>query len=388
MRRLIPIVVLATNMSVLAGSDVGIDAVTKARTGGESFSATGGGKEVSSPQSKKKSLSNEETAIYNHLLLAEQSGAGEPQTAEKETAAFDIAKARKIALEAERKAAASKAKAKRKSEEEKTLVKFVKGYCYLHNDVVVERIATYANLDCDFPQPLGRASLSVSMTPEFYAKALVANPLYVVKDNVRLPVLNGVVMTKDQNSINLANVVNDRLLKKILATGTYRGIGVAAQQAQAYLNAYQESLKHEQAVVLDGNTTGVVTTTNTEKPSPGLYAAMAGVQFISEMAKIVGENFVRELPFTFKAFKGSVYYVDLQFAPGTHLRGYTVPGKNLVKQEPEFEEGILQDRKSIDPILIEPVSTKNGASLPPLPASPQVSSQQTAGSLPPLPGGK
>lgn len=226
---------------------------------------------------------------------------------------------------------------KQQAENERNIVRYGYGYCYLNDDIIVERLATYAYLDCDFNEPIGRASLAVSMVPEFYAKALVGNPLYVItRDNTRIPIQNGVVMTKDKNSVNIANIVNDRLLEKIMITGSYKSLGIVAQQTQAYLDAKTASRTTSATTITTGDNPVVINDTQTAPPKYSDYWATATVQVVSELAKIVGENMVENLNYTFKANKGSIYYVDVQFSDDKNMEGYKIQTDNIVKREPVF----------------------------------------------------
>jgi len=230
-------------------------------------------------------------------------------------------------------------------------VKFVSGYCILDKDILVERIATYAYLDCDFTNPIGRGKLAVSMVPEFYAKALVANPLYIVTSDNRYPVHNGVVMTKDRNSVNLANIVNDRLIQKIAISGGYRTLGIVAQQAQAYLNAKSEARTQTTSTVTGGDNPVVVQDTKVLQPKSEDYFAVAVLQSVSELAKIVGENMIENLPYTFKANKGAIYYVDLELTGANNMEGYKIREPNIIKTEPSF----LNGKQTMPPKEIVPV---------------------------------
>jgi len=313
--------------------------------------------ELSSDQVKANVGINYEEIMYEHILANNNKEETVEVYDQPVPFAYDIKKEREDTA-----ARMADAASQRVEEQQRQLVAASKrafsagrGYCYLDEEVAVQKIASYVMLSCDLNQPIGHVTLGVSMVPEFYAKALIGNPLYIVREDERIPVKNGVVMTKDRNSINLASIVNDSLLKKIAATSVYKGIGVVATQAQEYLNQKIASDTQQQQGVQGGLTPITTTITNTRPPDPYTYIAVAGIQVVSQIAKIVGENYVQDLPFTFKIAKGRVFYVDLQFANGDDMEGYKVLQPNVIKKAPglaEGKDGILQPVK---PTEIVPV---------------------------------
>jgi hypothetical protein len=265
-------------------------------------------------------------------------------------------------------------------------IKYVSGYCMLNKQIVVERLATYAYLDCDFSGTIGRGQLAISLVPEFYAKALIGNPLYLItKDNDRLPVHNGVVMTKDKNSVNLANVVNDRLVQKIAITSGYKGLGVVAQQAQAFLDAKSAARYQTSSTVTGGDNPVVVQDTKVLQPRIEDYFATALVQTVGEIAKIVGENLVENLPYTFQAHKGSVFYVDLELTGSSNMEGYKISEPNIVKQEPTFKDGReVPVAHEVIPVMNN-LSNQGGRTIPGSPSKTEYNKQKSGS---PQPGGR
>ena len=220
--------------------------------------------------------------------------------------------------------------------------RFASGYCYVDNEIKVERLATYAYLECDFKKPVGHAVLAVSLVPDFYAKALVGTPLYIEKGNDRFPVISGVVLTRDKTSINLANLVNDRKIAKITTTGIYTATSIATKTAQAYL-----SMKEKSATTTDTNTiatpsgTTTISTTNTKQIGLDNYLIAGSVELVSSLSKAIGEAVINDLPYTFKIYKDRVLFADVELAPDDQIIGVRSVSKEntLVKQEPRFSLG-------------------------------------------------
>jgi len=337
---------------VLASLLVGVahsadsDRIINQMTGGKGVSSTTTNTDLD-PHSRSSRVGNYEEVLYQHLVNSERdeepvvpatpaSYSYDISGAEKEKE--KIAHDRRLALlEAENKIIAQ--------EKIDSRPKYARGYCYLSKEIIIERLASYAELNCDFNNPIGHATLTVSMVPEFYAKAVIGNPLYVTKNEERFPISNGVVMTKDKNSINLANFVNDRLTQKIAASSLYKGVGVVAQGAQAYLTQKEQSRIQQQVVVQPGLTPVTTIATNTLPPDPYTYLAATGIQLASVLAKTIGENYVNSLPYTFKLNAGSVFYVDVQFAHDGNMEGYKIKQPNLVRPNPTFIDGREQQVK-------------------------------------------
>lgn len=281
---------------------------------------------------------NEEVA-YGLFVRYEQEEASEIKPIESlENFAFDVKAEKEKQRTKYLKERLALLKAEKEKYKKENFIKYGHGYCYLDKEIVVERLANYAYLSCNLNYPIGKVTLAISLVPEFYGSALIGNPLYVQKGEKRIPIKNGVVMTKDKNSINLANLVNDRKLQKMVATGLYKSAQIATVQAQAYLQERIAARQIQETIVSPGGVGGSVvsTTTNRIAPPKEDYYLAATFAIVGELSKIIGESFVKDLPFTFKAFKNSVYYVDLQFSEDGNMEGYKMKQDNLFKKEPTF----------------------------------------------------
>jgi len=300
-----------------------------------------------SPEPQNKNIKNYDEVVYQHILTSQRGQRELEADTSPGQYAFDAKAERETkekAAKAERLALLQKAEEKTKKEL-KDFTRFGSGYCFLDKEVFVQRIATYAYFTCDFAKPFGKVQLATSLVPEFFAKALIGNPLYVIKDGKRFPIKNGVVMTKDRNSINLANFVDDRQTERISATVGYKGLGTLAQSAQAFLE--QKNLADtEETVVTDSNGLGNTTTgyRRVAQPDPFVYLINAGVQFASESAKIIGEAYTTNLPYIFKVNKGSIFYVDVQFADDVNMEGYKIIQDNIIKKEPTYIDGVATNQ--------------------------------------------
>lgn len=338
---------------VMAGTtyQTGDNIVSQINEGGVDQSAAN--RSVDPSHTSQNSAQFYEEVVYQHLLYNEKQNV-EMQASTDGGYAEDIAQQREDARQKAftERLALLKAQAKEDEKKTKQLLGYGQGYCYLDKEVIIERIATYAYLNCDFQPPFGKVTLAVSMVPDFYANAVIGNPLYVSKDDKRYPVKNGVVMTKDKNSVNLANFVNDNMTKKIAAEAGYKSVGIAAKQAQAFLEQKIAAGTEQNVTVAGGLNTYTTVATNTKEPNAADFLWVAGIEMASEISKIIGKNYIRTLPYTFKINKDSVFFADVQFADDINMEGYKIIQDNIIKVEPEFKEDGGLDFKNIEEVPV------------------------------------
>ncbi|MDD4969881.1 MAG: hypothetical protein PHT07_10680 [Paludibacter sp.] len=310
---------------------------------------------------KATGIYNYNEVVYEHIKL-KQGTTHAPQTGSQVALGEDIASRKAQELAAKINALAKQKAAVEAAKNSPTWPKFAEGYCYVHNDVEVEKIATYAYLSCDFSESIGKAELVVSLVPDFYAKALVAKPLYMnlVDQNrkkQRIPIVSGAVLTQDKLSINVANIVNDRKIEKLIATGTYTTLNAATQASQLYLTDLRAS-RVQQSTSTTSSIGGLVTSsaTNVQKPIASDYLVAGGLQVVSDLAKIIGESFVNNLPYTFKMNHDAILYADIELSDTRMLRGFDADVPNVIKKQPVFDITKGQETdQSITPVPIRAV---------------------------------
>ena len=227
---------------------------------------------------------------------------------------FDVLAAEKTRLEELNKIKDKEKEASAK-EEEKDI--YAQGYCRFRNSVEVTKMSEYSYLDCQF-NDIGNATLAVLIVPDFYAQALVAQPLYVsVSDEFgnskRLNTTNGAILNATKSSINIANVVNDYMLEKIIASTSYQAGTIATQQAKAYLEAKTDARTSEQITYVDtgDGTTEAVKTKNTQMPEKSDYISGAAVELVSAVVKTIGKSVLSNINYSFKVNKDAIVYADL-----------------------------------------------------------------------------
>ena len=214
---------------------------------------------------------------------------------------------------------------------------FTQGYCRFKSDIEISRMSEYSYLDCDFNE-LGKGTLAILLVPDFFAQAVVAQPLYIsITDKfgreTRLKATNGAVLNANRTSINLANIMNDHMIEKILASTAYKGGQTVTNQAQAYLEAKREARTKETITYVEtgDGTTEAVKTKNTEEPLKNDYITGAIVELISNSIQILGKSVLSSVKYTFKINKNSIAYADLVITPDTSDIGL-VKKTNLINK--------------------------------------------------------
>jgi hypothetical protein len=306
---------------------------------------------------------NYDEVVYEHIKLR-QSITHQPQEGAVVALGENITKRKQDDL-AKRINAAAIQKQKANEAKAPMFPQFTEGYCYVKYDTEVEKIASYAYLSCDFESPIKRAELVVSLVPDFYAKALIAKPLYLNiidsdRKKQRVPIESGAIMTQNKLSINIANIVNDRKIEKLIASGTYVTLNAATQQAQLYLNDLRQSRTQQtttQSMSIAGPST--TTATNTQKPDPNDYILAGSLQLVSDLAKVIGEAVVNNLPYTFKINKDSILYADLELTNTKTLRGFDAEVPNLIKRQPAYD--ITTGKEQNDGTTAVPIRSSNNS---------------------------
>ncbi len=241
----------------------------------------------------------------------------------------------------------AKVKEKEKLEDKTNVV--MQGYCRFKNDIEVTSISEYSYLDCEFSD-IGKATMAVLIVPDFYAKALVAQPLYVSYSDEygkehRLNSTGGAVLNATKTSINIANIVNDFMLEKILSTTAYQGATAATEQAKAFLEAKSQARTKEQVnyVNMGDNAKEAVMTKNTEMPEKSDYITGAVVELVSSFVKTIGKSVLSDIRYSFKINKNAMVFADVVVSSdkGIQNMGGTIKKTKLVNKS---SQNVLDDK--------------------------------------------
>ena len=203
----------------------------------------------------------------------------------------------------------------KEKEAKETKTVYFSGYCFTNNAIEVENIQGYGVLDCTFEKNelnIDSSKMMAVFVPITSRSALIAKPIYLLdKTNKKTPIQSGVVLTLDRTSLNIANFVNDKKIKKLSGELLNSTGDIILNQSVAYLNQLEES-KRKEEIITSSSISGTTQskTTNTEAPDGTTYLIHSGIQFISGLFKLGGLVLSEDKYPYFKVYKDSGFYVD------------------------------------------------------------------------------
>ena len=259
-----------------------------------------------------------------------------------------------------------KKKAEQEKEENQTKTIYFTGYCFTRNAIEVENIQGYGIIDCSFEDNdlnISTSKMMAMFIPITSRNALISKPIYLLgKDNKKIPIQTGVILTLDRTSLNVANFINDKKMKKLTGDLMSQTGDIALNQSVAYLNQLEESNKREE-VVLNSSISGTTQTktTNTEAPDATTYLVHSGIQFISGLFKLGGLLLSEDKYPLFKVYQDSGFYVDFVVEINGDKKG------KVTKESKELERIDYQDKayeESNKPISIGEDVTPQKLQLP------------------------
>jgi hypothetical protein len=217
------------------------------------------------------------------------------------------------------------------------------GYCRLLAPLEVNDLAQYGSFSCDLEGSRDKVRLTALIEPEHISKALVGRPLYIkTAKGKRYTIKDGVMMNAKQTSINIASVVNDYALARLIGEGAIDSSRIVSKYARDYLLAKQQSDIEQSVYYGDGNTTvgGLVygskpvVTTNRKPPKRRDYVNMAGIELVSKMVDLLGNAFLDKLSYLYKMNADTLYYVDIAVSTDEGMVGVDYTLDNLVAKSP------------------------------------------------------
>lgn len=204
------------------------------------------------------------------------------------------------------------------SAEEESLVFTLSGYCSVRNEINIDSIQGYGLLDCQFEEYEGQelliknATVFANFVPIPDKFALLAKPIYIQHNNRKIPIKDGVLLTIDQTSLNVANFVNDRKLKRLLSDMMIQTNTMALATATSYM-AQKRASETTEEISYNSSTAGnqTVSGTTTAPPEAKDYLVNFGIQFASAIIGAIGEYGRDDSYPIFKVYKNSQLYIDI-----------------------------------------------------------------------------
>jgi len=211
--------------------------------------------------------------------------------------------------------------AEQKLENEKPVSYYVGGYCTVNTPVKIVRNSEFTSLNCllDFGNGEYRdADVFSGVYPNYKEESLTVLPIYATFPNQSKVNLDGVVLTSDKASLNIADHVENFRIRKLVAEYGLATNDVAFRYANAYLTqviASRSTTNVDYISVPDPanpalNSVVPVVTSNTQPPSSTDYFALAGIELLSQIVSIGAKNMLEDSDPLFRIFKGKRVYLE------------------------------------------------------------------------------
>lgn len=215
-----------------------------------------------------------------------------------------------------------KLKKEQEAKESEAVAYFAGGYCTVNTPVKIIRNSEFTTLNCllDFGDGEFRdAQVFAGVYPNYKKETLTVLPIYATFNNQNKVSLDGVVLTADKGSLNVADHVENFKIRELVAE-----YGLAINDvAYRYANAYMSQLISSQTrttvdyvTVPDpsnpNNQSAVipVVTNETRPPKIEDYFAISGIELISKLFSIGAKNLLEDNEPLFRIYKGKRVYLE------------------------------------------------------------------------------
>ena len=211
--------------------------------------------------------------------------------------------------------------AEQKLQDDKPISYYVGGYCTVNTPVKIVRNSEFTSLNCmlDFGNGEYRdADVFSGVYPNYKEESLTVLPIYATFPNQSKVNLDGVVLTSDKASLNIADHVENFKIRKLVSEYGLATNDVAYRYANAYMTqviASKSTTNVDYISVPDPanpalNSVVPVVTSNTQPPSSADYFALAGIELLSQIISIGAKNMLEDSDPLFRIFKGKRVYLE------------------------------------------------------------------------------
>ena len=229
---------------------------------------------------------------------------------------------------------------------------FVGGYCTVNTPVKIIRHSEFTTLNCllDFGNGQYRdAEVFAGVYPNYKKETLTVLPMYATFRNEKKVSMEGVVMSEDKGSLNIADHIETFLIRKLVAEYGLIVNNVAYKYANLYLaNKIQSSVETRVDYIDQTDANGVVRSipivTETQKAlSKRDFFTAAGLELFGKVLASIGENILEDSSPLFRIFKGKRVFVEGVISTGGEgvMAGYG-------KMRKELKGGIKDDNNVYD----------------------------------------
>lgn len=229
---------------------------------------------------------------------------------------------------------------------------FVGGYCTVNTPVKIIRHSEFTTLNCllDFGNGQYRdAAVFAGVYPNYKKETLTVLPIYATFKNERKVSMEGVVLTEDKGSLNIADHIETFLIRKLVAEYGLAVNNVAYKYANLYLahkiqSGLETRIDYIDQTDANGVTRSVPIVTETQKAlSKRDFFTAAGLELFGKVLASIGENILEDSSPLFRIFKGKRVFVEGVISTGGEgvMKGYG-------KIKSEIKSGIKNDNSMYD----------------------------------------
>jgi len=241
---------------------------------------------------------------------------------------------------------------------------FVGGYCTVNTPVKIIRHSEFTTLNCllDFGNGEYRdAEVFAGVYPNYKKETLTVLPIYTTFRNERKVSMEGVVMSEDKGSLNIADHVETFLIRKLVAEYGLVVNNVAYKYANLYIaNKIQSSIEtrvdYIEQVDNNGVSRSVPIVTETQAPlSKKDFFAAAGLELFGKVLASIGESVLEDSNPLFRIFKGKRVFIEGVISTGGEgvMKGYG-------RMRKELKAGIKGDNTRYDQKIQNTIQRNTG----------------------------
>lgn len=198
---------------------------------------------------------------------------------------------------------------------------FVGGYCTIPELVKIVRNSEFTNLDCllDFGNGEFRdATVFAGVYPNYKKETLTVLPIFVTFKNKSKANFNGIVMTGERSSLNIADHIERFKIRELVAEYGLAINDVAYRYATLYMSNLISSRVRTQVDYVSvpnnngvgGSTVQPIVTNKVAPPNAYDFFAVAGIELVSKLFSIGAKNALEDTSPLFTIYRGKRVHID------------------------------------------------------------------------------
>jgi len=218
---------------------------------------------------------------------------------------------------------AEQATIKKKEEEEAKKVPsyFVGGYCTVLTPVKVVKNSEFTELDCmlDFGEGSFRdARIFAGVYPNYKKETLTFLPLTATFANQNKASFNGIIMTQDRSSLNIADHIDRFRMRQLVSEYGLAINDVAYRYATLYMGNLMASRVRTKVDYISvpsnngigGSVVQPIVTQRVAPPKVEDFFTMAGIELVSKLFALGAKNVLENTSPLFTVYKGKKVHID------------------------------------------------------------------------------